>query len=196
MHGFRFLKLLAAALAGWAFLAAQDGASGLAGFALPAYRIGPGDTLQIDVWKEPDISVPEVTVRPDGRISLAIIGEVQAAGLSPKELEAAITSRLENVIKSPRVTVSVRDASSQKVYVIGEVRREGAVRMTGPMTVLQALAEASGITDYAKRKQIYILRLAGNRQVRLPFDYEAVLRGQKAEQNVVLQPGDTIVVPR
>ncbi|MBS1857048.1 MAG: polysaccharide biosynthesis/export family protein [Acidobacteria bacterium] len=197
MPRLRFAQWLLAVLAAATMpLPAQDGASGRAAPALPAYRIGPGDVLQIDVWKEPDVSVPSVTVRPDGRISLAIIGEVRAAGLSPSELETAIADRLGAVIKAPRVTVTVRDASSQKVYLIGELRREGTIRMTGPMTVLQALAEAGGITDYAKRRQIYILRIAGDRRVRLPFDYEAVVRGQKAEQNVVLQPGDTIVVPR
>jgi len=163
---------------------------------LPTYRIGPGDVLQIDVWKEPDASNPSVTVRPDGRVSLAMLGELRVAGLTPAELQAILIEKFGALIRDARVTVTVRDANSQKVYVIGEVRREGAVRMVGPMTVLQALAEAGGISDYAKRKQIYILRVVDGRQMRLPFDYEAVVKGQKVGQNVTLLPGDTVVVPR
>jgi polysaccharide export outer membrane protein len=161
-----------------------------------AYRIGPGDVLQIDVWKEPDVSNPSATVRSDGVITLAIIGEVPAAGLTPTELAGALAGKFGTLIRGARVTVVVKDANSQKIYVIGEVRREGAVRLSGPTTVLQALAEAGGITDYAKRKKIYILRIVNGRQVNLPFDYEAVVRGQKVNQNVMLLPGDTIVVPR
>jgi polysaccharide export outer membrane protein len=160
------------------------------------YRIGPGDVLQIDVWKEPDASNPSVTVRPDGRVSLAMVGELSVVGLTPSELEEALRQRFGALIKDARVTVSVREASSQKVYVIGEVRREGSIRMMGPMTVLHALAEAGGLNEYAKRKDIYVLRVANGRQVRFSFNYEAVVRGQKGEQNITLQPGDTIVVPR
>lgn len=162
----------------------------------PTYRIGPGDVLQIDVWKEPDVSNPSVTVRPDGRVSVAMIGELLVAGLTPTELKAVLVEKFGTLIRDARVTVTVRDANSQKVYLIGEVRREGAIRMSGPLTVLQALAEAGGISDYAKRSQIYILRVVDGRQVRLPFDYEAVVRGRKVEQNVTLLPGDTVVVPR
>jgi polysaccharide export outer membrane protein len=162
----------------------------------PAYRIGPGDVLQIDVWKEPDASNPSVTVRPDGRISLAIIGEVQVAGRTPAELKATLSEKFGELIRGARVTVTVRDVNSQKIYLIGEVRREGLIRLAGPTTVLQALAEAGGITDYAKRKRIYILRIVNGRQVNLPFDYDAVVRGQKVDQNVMLVAGDTIVVPR
>jgi len=162
----------------------------------PAYRIGPGDILQIDVWKEPDASTPSVTVRPDGRISLAMIGEVQVAGRTPAELKAMLSEKFGEFIRGPRVTVTVRDVNSQKIYLIGEVRREGLLRLAGPTTVLQALAEAGGITDYAKRKRIYILRIVNGAQVNLPFDYDAVVRGQKVAQNVMLVAGDTIVVPR
>jgi polysaccharide export outer membrane protein len=175
---------------------APNGAVASAEGEFPAYRIGPGDVLQIDVWKEPDASNPSVTVRPDGRVSLAMVGEIAVAGLTPVELEARLADKFGTLIRNPRVTVAVRDANSQKIYVLGEVRREGSIRMAGPMTVLQALAEAGGVNDYAKRKQIYILRVMNGRQARLPFDYEAVLRGQKAEQNLRLQPGDTVVVPR
>jgi polysaccharide export outer membrane protein len=132
----------------------------LAGSTRP-YRIGPGDVLQVDVWKEPDASTSSVTVRPDGKISLAIIGEVAVAGQTPGELEAALREKFGEVIRSPRVTITVREVNSQRIYLIGEVRREGPIRMTGPVTVLQALSEAGGITDYAKRKKIYVLRFVG-----------------------------------
>ncbi len=161
-----------------------------------AYRIGAGDVLQVEVWKEPDASCPSVTVRPDGKISLPLIGETQAAGLTPIELQRALSERYGQAIRGARPLVMVKEVQSQKVYVIGEVRREGSIRMVGPLTVLQALAEVGGITEYAKRKKIYILRWTGDGQASLPFDYEAVARGQKVAQNVLLLPGDTIVVPR
>lgn len=185
------LLMMAAAAA----LPAQD-ASSKSGDGTLGYRIGPGDVLQIEVWKEPEASSPSVIVRPDGKVSLPMLGEVQAAGATPTELQDALTAQYRGLIREARVTVMVREVHSQKVYLIGEVRREGAIRLTGPLTVLQALAEAGGITDYAKRKRIYILRVAGGRQALLPFDYDAVVRGEKVHHNIVLLPGDTVVVPR
>lgn len=160
------------------------------------YRIGPGDVLQIDVWKEPDVSAPSVTVRPDGRISLPIVGELRAVGLTPMELQKLLLAKFGDLIRGARVTVMVREINSQRVYVIGEVRREGPIRLMAPITVLQALAEAGGVTDYAKRKKIHILRRGAGNKVKLQFDYDAVVRGEKAEEDVELLPGDTIVVPR
>ena len=199
MHRSRCSEFVLCALLGaaGAFGANQPGNEGSrldAGY--PAYRIGPGDVLQIDVWREPDASAASVTVRPDGRVSLSMIGEVRAAGLTPTELEAMLSDRFGKLIRDARVTVTVREVTSQRIYLIGEVRREGSVRMVGPITVLQALAEAGGITDFAKRNRIYILRGSSGRQMRLPFNYDDVVRGQKVEQNVLLLPGDTIVVPR
>ncbi len=164
--------------------------------AIMTYRIGPGDVLQVEVWKEADASSPSVIVRPDGKISLAMLGEVQAAGLTPTELQRVLTEEYGRLIREARVSVMLREINSQKVYLIGEVRREGAIRLTGPLTVLQALAEAGGLTDYAKRKRIHILRVTDGQRKILPFDYEAVVRGEKVHQNIVLQPGDTVVVPR
>ncbi len=163
---------------------------------LPDYRIGAGDVLSVEVWKEPDISARSVTVRPDGRISLPMVGELLVAGLTPVEAQAAATALFARIVRDTRVSVTVREIHSQRVYVIGEVRREGAIRLTGPLTVLQTLAEAGGLTDYAKRRKIYILRVQNGRQIRLPFDYDAVLRGERVEQNITLLPGDTLVVPR
>lgn len=160
------------------------------------YRIGPGDVLQIDVWKEPDASNPAITVRPDGKISAPMLGEVQAAGLTPAELQKELLGQYSQLIRDARVTVMVKEVNSQRIYIIGEVRREGPIRLVAPLTVLQALAEAGGMTDFANRKRIYVLRVVENRQVTLWFDYYAVVRGEKVEQNVVLLPGDTIIVPR
>lgn len=162
----------------------------------PTYRIGPGDVLQVNVWKEPEASGDAVIVRPDGRISLALVGEVLAAGRTTGELERDLTQRFETYLRLPRVTVTIKEAHSQKVYVIGQVRKEGAIQLVSPLRVLQALAEAGGITDYAKRRNIYVLRVTNGRQINLPFNYDAVVRGQKVDQNVLLLSGDTIVVPR
>jgi polysaccharide export outer membrane protein len=160
------------------------------------YRIGAGDLLGIEVWKEPDASSPAAPVRPDGKMSLPIVGEVQAAGLTPIELQDVLRARYKEYIRDARVNVVVKEINSQKAYLIGEVKREGPVRLSTPMTVLQALAEAGGLTDFAKRKGIYIMRTVQNRRVLLPFDYDAVVKGEKVEENVTLVAGDTVVVPR
>jgi len=160
------------------------------------YRIGPGDVLGIEVWKEPDASSPSLTVRPDGRISVPMLGEMTVTGLTPNELERQLASKFGALIRGPRVTVSVREVNSERIYLIGEVKKEGPVRMNGPMTVLQALAEGGGVTDFAKRHKIYILRTDQGKRLVLPFDYPAVVRGEKMQQNIVLVPGDTVIVPR
>jgi polysaccharide export outer membrane protein len=160
------------------------------------YRIGPGDVLGIEVWKEPDASSASVAVRPDGKISLPMVGEMHAAGLTPNELEKLLAPKYRDLIRVTRLTVMVKEINSQKVYLIGEVKKEGPIRLQAPITVLQALAEAGGVTDYAKRRKIYILRSFANGRQILPFDYDAVVRGDKMEQNIVVSGGDTIVVPR
>jgi polysaccharide export outer membrane protein len=160
------------------------------------YRIGAGDVLGVDVWKEPDASAVSVTVRPDGKVSLPMIGETQVAGLTPAELENALVPKYRDLIRVTRLTVMVKEINSQKAYLIGEVKKEGPIRLQAPITVLQALAEAGGVTDYAKRRKIYILRSASGGQQILPFDYDAVVRGEKIQQNVVVVAGDTIIVPR
>jgi polysaccharide export outer membrane protein len=162
----------------------------------PDYRIGPGDVLAVEVWKEPDASTPTVIVRPDGKVSLAMVGDYVAAGHTPQELEEALAVKYREFVRAARVTVTVKEINSQKVYLIGEVKKEGAIRIQAPITVLQALAEAGGVTDYAKRKKIYVLRTENNQHHIFPFDYDSVVHGEKLEQNIVLAPGDTIVVPR
>jgi len=157
----------------------------------PTYKLGPGDVVQIKVYKEEEASVPEAVVRTDGRITLPFVKDVAAGGLTIEELEKSLVAKLKPFIRDPDVTVILRQSNSQRIYVMGAVRKEGPVKIIDRMTVLQALAESGGVTEYAKRKKIFILR----GQNRIPFDYEAVMSGQRPEMNVVIEPGDTIVVP-
>jgi polysaccharide export outer membrane protein len=170
---------------------ADDAGTGMSG----QYRIGAGDVLQISVWHEADASVPAVVVRGDGNVSLPLVKDVAVVGLTPAEAEKVIGARLARYIHGADVTVIVREIHSQKIYMVGSVRTVGPVQMTGNMTVLQAITQAGGLTDYAKRKQIYILRTQNGKQTRLPFNYEAVIKGQASEQNIYLFPNDTVVVP-
>jgi len=159
------------------------------------YVIGDGDTLQISVWKEPEASVPTAVVRPDGKITVPLIKEVEVAGLTPPQAEKTITERLAKFIVDPNVTVVVATINSKKIYVIGAARKEGPLPYTYGMTVMQALSEAGGLTDYAKRKKIYILRTESGREYRLDFNYDDVVKGESMEQNILLLPGDTVVIP-
>jgi polysaccharide export outer membrane protein len=172
------------------------GPAAISGPGLPAgYRIGVGDVLMVSVWREPDAS-QEVTVRTDGKVSLPLIKEVELGGLTPADAEKLLSERFSKLIPGADVTVMVRQINSRKVYLVGAVRTVGSINMPANITVLQAIAQAGGLTDYAKKKQIYILRHENGRQVRLPFNYDAVIKGEKMEQNVMLQPDDTIVVPQ
>lgn len=160
------------------------------------YRIGPGDVLQIVVWKEPEASVPNVVVRADGKITVPLVKEIEVGGMTPTEVEKMLTAKLEQkYIRGADVTVIPKEINSMKVYLVGQVKKEGPVSIQSSMTVLQALNAAGGLTDFAKRKKIYVLRNDNGKQIRLPFDYEAVLRGERTELNVLLKPEDTIVVP-
>jgi polysaccharide biosynthesis/export protein len=160
------------------------------------YLIGPGDVLQVIVLKEPETSAAAVVVRSDGMISLPLIKEVSAAGMTPRNLEQLITQRLSKLIRDADVTVLVKEIHSEKIYMIGAVRKEGPIVLQGTLTILQAISEAGGFTDYAKRSRIYVLRQETGNQVRLPFDYKAVIRGDHPEENIALLPGDTVVVPQ
>lgn len=163
------------------------------------YVVGEGDLLRINVWKEPEIS-QSVTVRPDGNISLPLINEFRAAGLSPREIQELVTYKLKSVLTNPQVTVTVAEVRSKMVYVTGEVGKPGAYSIVAPMNVLQLIARAGGLTQFANRKEIYILR-PGNqentasKETRLKFNYKEVVKGHNSEQNVVLHSGDTVVVP-
>ena len=160
------------------------------------YRIGEGDVLQIAVWGEPGASVPSSVVRPDGMISMPLIKDVRVAGLTPAEAEKNITELLSKQIRAADVTVIVSGINSKKVFFVGGgVKKEGPIAYTYRMTIMQGISEAGGLTDYAKRKKIYVLRNENGRQYKLSFDYDAVLRGEHMELNIPLLPGDTIVVP-
>jgi polysaccharide biosynthesis/export protein len=158
------------------------------------YVIGAGDVLQISVWKEPDASVPSVVVRSDGAISIPLIREVHAAGLTPRQLEEALGEKFNQIIRDADVTVLVKEIHSEKIYMLGAVKKEGPISMTAPMTVLQAIAEAGGLTDYAKRNKVYVLRNDSTKQIKIPCDYDAAMKGNP-QFNIQLKPGDTIVVP-
>jgi len=158
------------------------------------YKIGLQDVLRIDVWKEAEVS-RAVPVRPDGKISLPLLNDVQAAGLTPTQLSAVIADGLKKFMNDPQVTVSVSEINSRRIYVTGEVTRAGAFPLLPNMTVLQALSSSGGFTQFAKLKNIYVLRFEDGKQVKLPFNYKDAVNGKKPEQNVLLQPGDVIVVP-
>ena len=161
----------------------------------PPYRIGPGDVLAINVWKEPEITQASVTVLPDGKVNLALVGQVPLAGMTLQEAEQKLVELFKPVITDPEITVTVKEPNSQRVFIVGAVRKEGPIKLVTEMTVLQAIAESGGLTEFARKAKIYVMRKEGNKQVNLPFDYSAVLRGQNQEQNIVLRSGDTIVVP-
>jgi polysaccharide export outer membrane protein len=159
------------------------------------FVIGNDDVLAINVWKEPDIS-RSIPVRSDGKISLPLVGEVQATGQTPLKLEQEIAGKLKNYIADPEVTVIVQQINSQKFNILGEVVRPGSYPLTNSATVLDAIAVAGGFRDFAKRKSIYVLRQnPDGSKSRLPFNYKNVIKGSVSDQNVKLQPGDTIVVP-
>jgi polysaccharide export outer membrane protein len=161
-----------------------------------SFVIGNDDVLAINVWKEPDISRPTVSVRSDGKISLPLVGEVQAAGLTPLKLEKDIASKLKNFISEPEVTVMVQQVNSQKFNILGQVARPGTYVIANSPTVLDAIALAGGFRDFAKQKSIYVLRQnADGSQTRIPFNYKEVVKTQSPAQNIKLQPRDTIIVP-
>jgi polysaccharide export outer membrane protein len=159
----------------------------------PDYVIGADDNLHISVWKEVDLTT-SLPVRPDGKISLPLLNDVQAAGLTPMQLADSITEKLKKYIADPRVTVVVTAMNSRRIYVLGEVLHTGAVPLLPNMTVLQALATA-GFTQFANLKGIYVLRTENGKQVKLPFNYKQVVKGADPRQNIALKPGDTVVVP-
>jgi len=159
------------------------------------YIIGPGDVLAVNVWKEPEIS-RSIPVRSDGRISLSLVGEVEASGKTPHQLETEIADRLKNYISEPEVAVIVQEIRSKKFNVMGQVVRPGAYMLTNSTTVLDAIAMAGGFKDFAKQKNVYVLRVNNDgTETRLPFNYKDVVKGKNTDQNVKLAPQDTVVVP-
>ncbi len=164
-----------------------------AGPASSSYVIGPSDMLTVTVWKEPTLS-GNVLVRPDGMITVSLIGDVQASGLTPLQLADQIATKLKKFINDPNVSVVVGEVHSKMIYLLGEVGKKGPVEMTSGMTLLDAIAAAGGLTDYANAKKIYILRDQAGKHERIPVHYKEALKGD-SQFNLILEPGDTIVVP-
>ena len=160
----------------------------------PNYVIGSQDMLDISVWREPDFS-RTVPVRPDGKISLPLLNDMQAAGLTPSQLAEELTKSLNKFVTNPQVTIIVTQINSQRFYVLGEATRPGAYTLIPDMTILQALSNAGGFTIYANSKKIYLLRQENGKQQKLSFNYKEIIAGKRTEQNIVLKNGDTIVVP-
>ena len=160
----------------------------------PNYVIGAQDVLDISVWKEAELT-RTVPVRPDGKISLPLLNDVQAAGLTPTQLAEHLTNDLKKFVTDPQVTVIVAQINSQRVYILGEVNRAGAYPLLPEMTILQALSSAGGFTQFANLKKIYMFRVENGKQVKYPFNYKEVIAGKRSDENVTLKAGDTIVVP-
>jgi polysaccharide export outer membrane protein len=158
-----------------------------------SYVIGPLDVLTVNVWKEPALS-GNILVRPDGMISLSLVGDIQAANLTPLQLAGQISAKLKKYMQDPNVTVVISQIHSKVVYMLGEVGRKGPIEMTPEMTLLEAVSIAGGMTDYANSKKIYILRNEGGKHLKIPVRYKEALKGDQS-CNLILKPDDTIVVP-
>ena len=159
-----------------------------------SYRIGAEDVIEVIVWKEPDFS-REVLVRPDGKISLPVLGDVQAAGFTPENLAKNLEEVLARYVKTPKVSVIVRETNSQKVYVLGQVRTPGVFPLQGNMTLLQAIAQAGGFAEWAKKGDVILLRKTDEGEQKIVVNLKKVMRGKKGAEDVKLQPGDKIIVP-
>jgi polysaccharide biosynthesis/export protein len=165
------------------------------GEAADAYAIGVGDVLEISVWKNPDLSVT-VPVRPDGRISVPLLGDVQAAGVTPLALKTLLTNGYRDYVTAPGVSVVVKEVNSQKIFVTGEVAKPGAYDLRARTKVMQALAMAGGLTAYAKQRVVVLRDGQGKgSDRRIEVDLGAIVSGRHPEENITLQPGDTLVVP-
>lgn len=160
----------------------------------PTFIIGQDDVLDISVWKEPDVS-RQVPVRPDGKISLPLLNDVQASGLTPMQLQAQLTEKLKKFLTEPQVTVIVTAINSRRVYMMGEINRPGAIPLAPNMTVLQAISTAGGLSQFANSSKIQILRTENGKQTTYYFNYKDVIKGVRTDQNILLKPGDSIVVP-
>jgi polysaccharide biosynthesis/export protein len=160
----------------------------------PGYVIGPDDVLGIVYWKDKDMT-SEAQVRPDGRIALPLLNDVQAAGLTPEQLREKLTEESKKYMEDPNITVVVRQINSRRAFITGEVSKPGPYPLTSPTSVMQLIAMAGGLKEYANSKRIVIMRTEGSRQTSMLFNYKEVIAGKKLEQNIELKPGDTVVVP-
>jgi polysaccharide export outer membrane protein len=173
---------------------ANNGSSATPSTTNGEYVIGPQDIVQIDVWKEPEIT-RTIPVRPDGKVSLPLLNDVQASGLTAMQLAGVIREGLTKFLTNPQVTVTVTTINSRRVFLTGEVSRTGALPLLPNMTVLQALSSAGGFTPFARMKDIYVLRIENGQQTKYSFHYRDVVKGKRPEENILLQPNDVIVVP-
>lgn len=159
------------------------------------YLIGPDDVLAVLFWREKDLSVDSIAVRPDGKITLPLINDIQAAGLTPDQLREAVQKAAAQYVEEPNATIVIKTINSRRVFVTGMVNKPGPYPLGGPTTVLQALALAGGIQEFAKKDKITVLRSEQGKTSVYKFNYKDVTTGKKLEQNIVLKPGDTVVVP-
>ena len=160
----------------------------------PGFTIGPEDVVGIFVWREAEVS-GDVAVRPDGMITLPLVRDIKAAGLTPNDLADRIQEALREFITDPSVTVVVRQMNSRKVFITGEVAKPGAYALPSSMTVMQLIAVSGGISEFADANAISVMRLEGGKTRTFKFEYKEVAKGKKPEQNIMLKPGDTVVVP-
>lgn len=172
-----------------------DGAPGAAPAKLPpGYTIGADDRLAISFWRDKDLSA-EVVVRPDGRISLPLLNDVQAAGLTPDQLRERLIEAAGQFVDDPNATVIVKEIHSRRAFITGNVEKPGMYVLNGPMTVMQLIASAGGLREFVGGRNIVILRREADRDIRFGFDYQAVVKGRGLQQNIELRPGDTVIVP-
>jgi polysaccharide biosynthesis/export protein len=161
----------------------------------PGYVIGPDDVLQVLFWREKELSA-EVTVRPDGMVSLPLLNDVKAAGLTPEQLRDAVTKAATRFFEvDPNVSINIKAINSRKVFITGSVGKPGPYPLSAPTTVLQLISMAGGLTEFAKQKDIAVMRTEGGKPLRLPFNYKDVVKGKNLKQNIELKPGDTVIVP-
>jgi polysaccharide export outer membrane protein len=160
----------------------------------PDYVIGPDDVLTVVFWREKDLS-SEVSVRPDGMITLPLLNDVKASGLTPEQLRDELTKAAEKFVEGPTVSVVVKAINSRRVFITGMISKPGPYPLTGPTTVTQLIAMAGGLHEFAKKKNITILRNEGGREVAYRFNFEDVMKRKNLKQNIELKPGDTIIVP-
>jgi len=160
----------------------------------PGYVIGTDDVLSIVYWKDKDMS-SEAQVRPDGRIALPLINDVQAAGLTPEQLREKLTEESKKFMEDASITVVVRQINSRKAFITGEIYKPGTYPLTSPTTVMQLIAMAGGLREYANAKKIVIMRSENGNQKSLPFNYKDIVEGKNLQQNIELKPGDTVIVP-
>ena len=161
--------------------------------AQPEYKVGVGDSLMISVWKEPEVS-GEVMIRGDCRITIPLIKELEVCGMTPTEIQDLVVDRLGKFIAAPDVTVVLRQLNSRKVYFIGNVKRPGGMVLNGPITIAQALNDAGGLAEFANDKKVVIMRTKDGKQQQFIFNYRNFLHGKSMEGNILLEPGDTIIV--